>query len=161
MYSNHNKFKSTCLHSTHMCIWYCVCFQMSYAIIGSICSTLLHCMFSISLTCLSERMPHWLHWFSLFHCAFSSVSSNHLSEKKHCHIGCICLTFIDCAFSNVFSNCLREKRQSHIGHICLTFLHCALSNVSSNHLPQRKRSHTGYICLAFLHCAFLNVSSNR
>ena len=135
MHSNHNKLKSTCLAPT--CVSDIVFFQMSYTIIGSICSIFFHCMFSISLTCLSEKMPHWLHWFSLFHCAFSSVSSNHLSEKKHCHIGCICLTFLDCVFSNVSSNCMPEKMHSHIGCICLTFLHCAFSNVSSNHLPQK------------------------
>ena len=32
------------------------------------------------------------------------MSSNGLPEKRHSHIGCICLTFLHCEFSNVSSN---------------------------------------------------------
>ena len=39
--------------------------------------------------------------FSPLHCVFSNVASNHLPEKRHSHIGCICLTFLHCVFSNV------------------------------------------------------------
>ena len=56
------------------------------------------------------------------------------------------MTFLHCAFSNVFSNGPREKRHSHIGYICLTFLQCAFSNVSSYGLPEMIHSRTGYIC---------------
>ena len=68
----------------------------------------------------------------LLHRVFSNVSSNHLHERMHSHIDCICLTFLHCVFSNVSLNYMPEKRQSHIGCICLAFLHCAFSNVPSN-----------------------------
>ena len=38
------------------------------------------------------------------------------------HIGCICSTFLHCAFSNVSSNGMSERRHSCIGCICLIFL---------------------------------------
>ena len=94
----------------------------------------------------------------LLHRVFSNVSSNHLHERMHSHIDCICLTFLHCVFSNVSLNCMPEKRQSHIGCICLAFLHCAFSNVPSNWMPGRLQSRIGYICLAFLHCVFSYVS---
>ena len=55
-------------------------------------------------------------------------------------------TFLHRVFSNVFANCLPQKRHSHIGCICLTFLHCVFSNVSSNCLPEKRHSHIGCIC---------------
>ena len=61
---------------------------------------------------------------------FTYVSSNRLPEKKHSHIGCICLTFLQCVFSYDSSNHLPGQMQSHIGCICLAFLHCAFSSVS-------------------------------
>ena len=88
------------------------------------------------------------------------MSSNCLPEKRHSHIGCICLTFLQSALSNVSSNCLPGRMQSHIGCICLTFLHCAFSNVSSNGLPEKRQSRIDCICLTFLQCAFSNVPSN-
>ena len=95
-----------------------------------------------------------------FHCVFSNVSSNGLSERIQSHIGCICMALLHCVFSNVSSNRLHERMHSHIGCICLTFLHCAFSNVSSNCLPEKIQNHTVCICLAFFHCVFLNVSLN-
>ena len=86
--------------------------------------------------------------------AFSNVSSNLLPEKKHIHIGCICLTFLHCAFSHDPSKHLYERKQSYIGCICITFLHYVSSNVSSNSLQEKMQSHIGCICLAFLHCEF-------
>ena len=63
-----------------------------------------------------------MHYFH--HCAFSNESSSFLSEKKHSHIACICLTFLQCVFSNVSSNVLPERRWSHIDCIWSTFPHC-------------------------------------
>ena len=80
---------------------------------------------------------------------FSSVSSNGLPEKRHSHIGYICLILLHCAFSNVSSNCLPERRHNHIGCILLTFLHCAFSNVSSKSLDLNRQSHIGCICSNF------------
>ena len=62
----------------------------------------------------------------LFHCAFWNVSSNRLPDKRHSHIGCICLSFLHCGFSYVSSNRLRDMMHTHIGCICLIFL-CPLS----------------------------------
>ena len=85
------------------------------------------------------------HCFVTFQpCAFSSVSSNGLHEKRHIHTGRICLSFLHCGFSNVSSNCLPEKRQIHIGCICFTFSH-VFSNVSPMHL-QSKHIYIGCIC---------------
>ena len=69
-------------------------------------------------------------------CVFSSALSNCLDQRKHNHIGCICVTFLHCASSNVPSNCLPEQMQSHTGCICLVFIRCVFSNVSSNCLPE-------------------------
>ena len=83
---------------------------------------------------------------AFLHHVFSNVSSNHLHEKRHTHIGYICLTFLHCASSNVSSSCLPERMHSDIGHICLIFLHCAV--VVAKCLPQN-------ICLKFLRCPSL------
>ena len=108
------------------------------------------CVFSNVATAVCEKVVQ-------FHACFSYVSSNRLPEKKHSHIGCICLNFLQCAFSYVSSNWMHEKRHSHIGCIFMTFLQCGFSNVSSNRLPEKKHSHIVCICLTFPHCGFSNV----
>ena len=65
-----------------------------------------------------------------------SQMSPQMTRLKGCIIRLV--AFLQCEFSNVSSNDLLEKRHSHIGYICLIFLHCAFSNVFSNHLPEAK-----------------------
>ena len=107
---------------------------------------------------------------TFLHCACPNVPSNCLSERKHCHTGCICKTFLHGAFSNVSSKRQPEKRHSHIYCICLTLLHGGFLNVSSNGLSVRMKSHTG--CISFwmnrifsffpVHCsASFSISSQR
>ena len=86
--------------------------------------------------------------FAFIYCVFSDVSSNGLPEKRHIHIGCICLTFLHCVFSDVYSNRLSERMHNHICYISLTFLHCVFSNVSLNCLLVRMQSQIGCIYLS-------------
>ena len=65
-----------------------------------------------------------------------------------------------CVFSSALLNCLDQRKHNHIGCICVTFLHCASSNESSDGVHKRMHTHTGCICWSFLHCVFSNVSSN-
>ena len=58
------------------------------------------------------------------------------------------------SFSDESLKCLHDRRHSHIGCICVTFCHCVFSNASSKHLPKRMHTHTGCICLIFLCYAF-------
>ena len=44
-------------------------------------------------------------------------------------------------FSSVFSNGLHEKRHSHIGCICLIYFHCELFSSGFLHLHSLKQSH--------------------
>ena len=44
-------------------------------------------------------------------------------------------------FSSVFSNGLHEKRHSHIGCICLIYFHCKLFSSGFLHLHSLKQSH--------------------
>ena len=85
---------------------------------------------------------------------------NCLSEKRHSHIGCICLTFLHCVFSNEPSDSMHGRIQSHIGCMCLTFLHCVFSNESSNSLPATMHKDIGCTCLTFLRCVFSNAPPN-
>ena len=107
---------------------------------------------SPQIACLRRGISHWLHLFDFSHCVFANVSSKHLHNRIHNHIGCICLTFPHCAFSNVASNGLHEKRHSCIGCICVFFLRCAFSNVSSNCLPLMTQSRIDNILLTWWHC---------
>ena len=45
-----------------------------------------------------QAKSHWLHLFEFFHCAFSNVSSNCLSEHMQSHIGSIFLLFYTVRF---------------------------------------------------------------
>ena len=93
------------------------------------------------------------------HGVFWNVSSSCLPEKKHIHIGCICLTFIRCVFLNVSSKRLHKRMPNHIGCICSTFLRCAFSDVPSSCLNQWMHNYTGCISFCFsplcvLRCLF-------
>ena len=76
-----------------------------------------------------------------------SQMSPQMTRLKGCIIRLV--AFLQCEFSNVSSNDLLEKRHSHIGYICLTFLHCALSDVFSNCLPVRMQSHIALFVALF------------
>ena len=97
--------------------------QKRQSYIAILVAFFLHC--TVFFTCLRGGIVTLIAFFTFLHSAFSNVSSNHLPEKRHSHIGCICLTFLHCAISNVSSNRLPLRMQSHIGCICFTFLHCA------------------------------------
>ena len=66
------------------------------------------------------------------HCVFSNVSSNCLAQRMHNHIGCTGVIFLHCVFSNVSPNCLLQRMQNHTGCIYLTFL-CHLSLSLESH----------------------------
>ena len=70
---------------------------------------------------------------------------------------------VQCALSNVSSHNLIQRKHSHIGCICLAFLHCVVSKGSSNCIPQKIHNYTDCICLIFLHsdCVFKMFLSNR
>ena len=97
---------------------------------------------------LTKKLPIGT-WFSV---CWWNVSSNCLPEKRHSHIGYICLTFLHCAFSSVSSKRSHRRMHSHIGCIYVTFLHCAFSNVFSNGLPEKRHSRIGCICSTYWHC---------
>ena len=78
----------------------------------------------------------------------------------HCHIRCICSTFLCCVLLNVCSKRLHKRMQIHIGCICLTLTHCAFANVLSKHIHKKIFNYTRCICLTFLDCAFLFVLLN-
>ena len=115
---------------------------------------------STQTVCAKVVLCHSLHLNDFPPNAFSNESSISLPEKKHSHIGCICLTFLHSGFSNVSSNSLDQSRHSHIGCICFTFLQFGFSFVPSNCLYEKKHGHIGCICMTFLWCAFSYVSSN-
>ena len=78
----------------------------------------------------------------------------------HCHIRCICSTFLCCVLLNVCSKRLHKRMQIHIGCICLTLTHCAFVNVLSKHIHKKIYNYTCCICLTFLDCAFPFVPLN-
>ena len=78
----------------------------------------------------------------------------------HCHIRCICSTFLCCVLLNVCSKRLHKRMQIHIGCICLTLTHCAFANVLSKHIHKKIFNYTRCICLTFLDCAFRFVLLN-
>ena len=81
--------RSGCIITRVTFVWlfFTVCFQISPQI---------SCLIGYKIT-LSAFV--WLP-----HCVLSNESSNGLPKRIHCHIGCICLTFLHCAFSNVSWN---------------------------------------------------------
>ena len=87
---------------------------------------------------------------------FSNALPNCLLDRRHNHIGCICLSFLRCGFLSGSLNCLHEEMKSHIGCIGLKFFQCEISNVLLNGIHVRKHGHIGRICLAFLRDVFSN-----
>ena len=79
------------------------------------------CNFACSVQMVTAN---WVQFIPFFwtQSVFSYGSSNRLPEKKHSHIGCICLIFLHCVFSNASSNRLPEKMQSRIGCIHMTYI---------------------------------------
>ena len=53
------------------------------------------------------------------------------------------------SFSDESLKCLQDRRHSHIGCICVIFCLCVFSYAPSKHLPKRMHTHTGCICLFF------------
>ena len=100
----------------------------------------------------SKDLTLFMCHFSLtfLHRVFLNVSPNCLPEKRHSHIGCICLIFLHCAFSNGSSKHFRKRTQSYIGCICLAFPHCVSANVFPNGAPKRFYSHIGCIWNIFV-----------
>ena len=82
------------------------------------------CPQTANWTAREEAKSHWLICLSFLHCAFSNVSSNHLPQKRHSHIGSIYFTFLHSAFLTL--------SDAGVWRLYLTLLHCAFLNVSSN-----------------------------
>ena len=93
-------------------------------------------------------------------CIFKNVSLICSQKKMHCHIRCICSTFLCCVLLNVCSKRLHKRMQIHIGCICLNLTHCAFANVLSKHIHKKIFNYTRCICLTFLDCAFPFVLLN-
>ena len=116
-----------------------------------ICSTFLCCVF---LNACSKRLHKMMHVFGFSPlCIFKNVSLICSQKKMHCHIRCICSTFLCCVLLNVCSKRLHKRMQIHIGCICLTLTHCAFANVLSKHIHKKIFNYTRCICLTFLDCA--------
>ena len=91
--------------------------------------------FHLKTTC--PRVDKSCTSFILFHCVFSSVSSNWLPEGMHSHIGYICLNFLHGEFSSESSKYPDHMRHSCTVYICVVFPHCVFSYESSDDAHKR------------------------
>ena len=76
-----------------------------------------------------------------FHFHYTFISSNRLIQRRHSHIGYICLAFPHCELSNESSNCISEKIHDYTGCIFWIFLQWVLKYIFQILCKKDAKSH--------------------